>query len=96
MPPADRRLADARIPVDRLGDVPGYCDPEACFVGHYWLTGDPAPLAPRVACVDYSVARAGALCAYRFDGALPLTGERFVCVSAGSDAGDGGRFAARF
>src|SRR6056297_542641 len=26
------------------------------FVGHYWLTGTPAPLAANVACTDYSVA----------------------------------------
>ncbi len=50
------------------------------FVGHYWLTGNPEPLAPRIACLDYSVARGGLLCAYRYDGKLPLRADHFVCV----------------
>ena len=29
------------------------------FVGHYWLTGNPEPLSPNIACTDYSVAREG-------------------------------------
>jgi hypothetical protein len=52
------------------------------FVGHYWL--DPAdalgPLARRVACVDYSVARGGPLTAYRFDGEPELSADKFVAV----------------
>lgn len=38
------------------------------FVGHYWLTGAPALLSNKVACVDYSVAKGGQLVAYRWDG----------------------------
>ena len=39
-----------------------------CFIGHYWLSGDPEPLAPNVACLDYSVAKNGKLVAYRWSG----------------------------
>lgn len=63
--------------------------PEAppVFFGHYWLDPRRAPLAPQspnVACLDYSVARGGLLCAYRFDGPGPLTAERLVAVPARS------------
>lgn len=52
------------------------------FIGHYWF--DPAqplaPAAPRVACVDYSVAKGGPLVAYRFEGEGELSADRFVCA----------------
>lgn len=79
MPPADTQMGTARVPAAAL-DIPGYDDPRPVFVGHYWLTGSPAPFTDRIACVDYSVANGGALCAYRFDGELPLRSDRFVCV----------------
>jgi hypothetical protein len=50
-----------------------HCDPNCgswakpIFVGHYWLTGTPALLSDKVACVDYSVAKGGKLVAYRWD-----------------------------
>lgn len=49
------------------------------FVGHYWLSGKrPGILAENVACVDYSVAKDGFLCAYRWNGEQKLTNENFV------------------
>jgi hypothetical protein len=80
MPPADEALGETPLPPEALAIIPGYDDPRPVFVGHYWLTGSPRPLSERVACVDYSVARGGRLCAYRFDGEVPLTADRFVCV----------------
>ncbi|MCA9047642.1 MAG: metallophosphoesterase [Planctomycetaceae bacterium] len=51
------------------------------FIGHYWLpSAIPSPLKPNVACLDYSVARGGLLCAYRFDGERTLSADRFVTV----------------
>jgi hypothetical protein len=51
------------------------------FLGHYWLDGEPAPLTDNVACLDYSVARAGGhLVAYRWDGEQTLSAEKFVAV----------------
>jgi hypothetical protein len=52
-------------------------------VGRYWLSATrPALLAENVACLDYSVAKGGLLCAYRWDGERKLTSERFVWVAA--------------
>jgi hypothetical protein len=41
--------------------------------GHYWFTGTPAVISPRVACVDYSAAKDGPLVAYRWDGESELS-----------------------
>ena len=54
------------------------------FFGHYWLTGTPAPLSAVAACLDYSVAQGGRLCAYRFDGEPTLEASRFFSVLQGS------------
>jgi len=50
------------------------------FVGHYWLTGQPAPQTQRLACLDYSAARDGPLVAYRWDGEAELDAGRLVGV----------------
>ncbi|MBM82129.1 MAG: diadenosine tetraphosphatase [Planctomycetaceae bacterium] len=51
------------------------------FVGHYWLRAEnPSLLASNVACVDYSVAKGGFLCAYRWNGEANLSDENFVTV----------------
>jgi len=50
------------------------------FVGHYWLTGTPTPLAANVACTDYSVAKGGKLVAYRWDGESVLSADKFHWV----------------
>ena len=53
------------------------------FFGHYWLDDPaPAPLAANVACLDYSVAKHGFLCAYRLDGESTLDARRFETVAA--------------
>lgn len=49
------------------------------FLGHYWLEGTPAPLAPNIACLDYSVAKPGGkLVAYRWSGERRLVAENYV------------------
>lgn len=49
--------------------VPYPPDAKPVFVGHYWMKGNkPELLAPNIACVDWSVAKGGFLCAYRWDG----------------------------
>jgi hypothetical protein len=51
------------------------------FVGHYWLSAEqPNVLAGNVACLDYSVAKGGFLCAYRWSGEQQLSNENFVWV----------------
>lgn len=48
-------------------------------VGHYWLVPQrPARLAENVACVDYSVAKDGFLCAYRWHGESTARDEHFA------------------
>ena len=85
-----REIAFAGADVlDQLPDAPvpeGY--PSLCypvteppvFVGHYWLTGKPEPLARNVACLDSRVARGGALVAYRFAGESQLSEHSFMGV----------------
>lgn len=51
------------------------------FVGHYWMEGEPAPLKPNVACIDYSAVKYGKLVAYRMDGERILSPDKFVYVN---------------
>jgi hypothetical protein len=51
------------------------------FVGHYWLSAKrPELLADNVACLDYSVAKGGFLCAYRWQGEQKLDNANFVWI----------------
>lgn len=51
------------------------------FLGHYWMEGEPAPLASNIACLDYSVANPGGkLVAYQWNGEQILTDDKFICV----------------
>jgi hypothetical protein len=71
--------AEVLIPLN----VPRYSTSEPpCFIGHYWLKGEPAPLAPNVACLDYSVAKQGKLVAYRWDGEQVLDRSKFAYAVA--------------
>jgi diadenosine tetraphosphatase ApaH/serine/threonine PP2A family protein phosphatase len=59
---------------------PGYADQKPLFIGHYWLEGAPAPLTPKVACLDYSGRDDGLLCAYRWQGETSLSADCFYFV----------------
>lgn len=49
------------------------------FVGHYWLSAErPTLLATNVACLDFSVAKGGFLCAYRWEGERILDESKFI------------------
>jgi hypothetical protein len=50
------------------------------FVGHYWLKGQPRPLASNLARLDYSAVKYGRLVAYRMDGEAQLQPDKFVWV----------------
>lgn len=51
------------------------------FLGHYWFTGErPEILTGNLACLDYSVAKGGFLCAYRWQGEPVLTNDHFVWI----------------
>ena len=82
----------AMVPASEIGKIPhtpieadvlpGYDGSKPVFVGHYWMSGAPAPLSEHVACLDYSVAgeNGGKLCAYRHQGEPTLNRNNFVWV----------------
>lgn len=73
--PVPEEIVQKITPYDR--------DQPPVFFGHYWLHGErPAPLADNVACLDYSVAKGGRLCAYRWNGEQKLSKENFAHVPA--------------
>jgi hypothetical protein len=76
--------ARTQIPDDEIaGDhlIEYSTDEPPVFLGHYWMEGDPKPLAPNIACTDYSVAKPGGkLVAYRWDGERSLESDKFVAV----------------
>ncbi|MFG0266096.1 MAG: metallophosphoesterase [Rhodopirellula sp. JB055] len=74
-------VPDLAIDPTLLRGMTGYpAEAPPVFVGHYWLTGTPVPLAANVACTDYSVAKAGKLVAYRWDGEAVLSAKKFHWV----------------
>ena len=77
--------AQAHIPEDPIDAehlLPYAHDWPPVFLGHYWLEGEPMPLAPNIACLDYSVAKdGGKLVAYRWDGEEELSPAKFVRVA---------------
>lgn len=60
-----------------------YAGPPVVF-GHYWLSGTPAVLSKKFACVDFSVAKGGPLVAYRWEGEEELKTENLVWVGSKS------------
>ncbi|ELP30144.1 metallophosphoesterase family protein [Rhodopirellula baltica] len=74
-------VPNVEIAVDDVTNVNIYPrDAVPVFVGHYWPTGTPTPLATNVACTDYSVAEGGKLVAYRWHGETELSADKFHWV----------------
>ena len=73
---------DLKLPQAVLDEAMPYpADAKPVFIGHYWMRGaKPVLLAPNVACVDWSVAKGGFLCAYRWDGEQELDAGKFVWI----------------
>lgn len=60
-------LPDQPIETSALASINYYHPKEKkVFFGHYWLKGEPTLFRENICCVDYSVAKAGKLVAYRF------------------------------
>ena len=74
-PGADKELPATALPGEAML---GYHSDKPVFFGHYWHKGVPAPLRPKVACVDYSAGNGGPLVAYRWDGESELHAGGFV------------------
>lgn len=82
--PCDMALEDSVI----AQAVPYPTTAKPVFVGHYWLSAlRPELLADNVACLDYSVAKGGFLCAYRWSGEQKLSNENFVWVKGDEPIG---------
>lgn len=81
---ANEEFPNTPLPSDLVEKITPYGpDQPPVFVGHYWLHADkPLPLAPNVGCLDFSVAKGGKLCAYRWNGEQQLSPENFVSVPA--------------
>lgn len=58
----------------------GYDDDKPVLFGHYWMPGTPRLLGSKTACVDFSVAKDGVLCAYSFDGETDLDASKLSWV----------------
>ncbi|MBN8506864.1 MAG: metallophosphoesterase [Burkholderiales bacterium] len=71
-------LPDLAIPEKARLVVP---EDKPIFFGHYWMTGNPSPLRPFAACVDYSAGASGPLVAYRWDGPGALSQGSFISSS---------------
>jgi hypothetical protein len=79
--PLPEDIAKAQISAeDRARMVHYGANEPPLFVGHYWLKGQPRPLMPNLACLDYSAVKYGRLVAYRMDGEAQLRPEKFVWV----------------
>lgn len=55
------------------------------FVGHHWFNGHPAIEGPKLACLDWSVAKDGPLVGYRWDGESELSNDSLVWVGKPTD-----------
>ena len=85
-------LADVVAEPALRGRVPDAPAPEGSFLpddggspilfGHYWMTGLPRLLTRTRACLDFSVAKGGVLCAYRHDGERELDVAKLAWVPA--------------
>lgn len=76
--PESAKASPRRVP-DALAigkDYPETAPPT--FFGHYAvMNGNPEPLLPNLACLDYGMGKGGPLCAYRWDGEQILRREKF-------------------
>jgi hypothetical protein len=74
-------LPDRRVDLSVLKNRDYYkSDEKKVFFGHYWLKGQPALYMENICCLDYSVAKGGYLAAYRFDGEIKLSEDKFIYV----------------
>jgi predicted MPP superfamily phosphohydrolase len=75
------QLPDAMVDISLLPNTGYYSENQKpVFFGHYWLNGSPSLQKANACCLDYSVAKAGLLVAYRFDNEQILKQEKFVFV----------------
>ena len=73
-------IPDVEIPHEVIKNIQFYpLSKRPVFCGHYWLSdAEPSKLTDNIACLDYSVAKDGFLCAYRWHGEKRLNNRNFV------------------
>jgi hypothetical protein len=78
--PEGGKAPDLPIPDDDLTVARPYGEQDKpVFFGHYWVEAKtPSIQKENVCCLDYSVAKKGYLCAYRFNGESALLDDNFV------------------
>lgn len=81
---ADNRLPNHPLPESiHQSNRPYPTDACPVFFGHYWYRADrPQPVRNNVACLDYSVAKGGMLCAYRWQGESRLLADNYETVTS--------------
>ena len=76
-------LHDQKLSADELESCVYYSrESKPLFLGHYWMSGTPCPIADNIACVDYSAVRGGLLAAYRYDNESILRADKFQYISS--------------
>lgn len=79
--PLPEHIAMEPLTAGNLTQLQYYAPNErALFIGHFWCEGEPKPVAPNIACLDYSAVKYGKLVAYRFDGEPLIDQSKFVWV----------------
>ncbi len=58
------------------------------FIGHYWREGVPSPIAPNIACLDYSAVKYGKLVAYQLDDEKTIQQDKFIWVDVQTEIAD--------
>ena len=77
--PLPEQLVERRLSAIEKQQLLSYSEHELpVFVGHYWMSGQPEPISPNVACLDYSAVKYGKLVAYRMDDEVRLDASKFV------------------
>lgn len=71
------QLPESDLPLQSIVEYDGL---KPLFFGHYWMPGEPTLLSDRMACLDFSIALDGYLCAYRHDGEMDLDPAKLAWV----------------
>lgn len=74
-------LPNQPIEISELNSIDFYPESDKkVFFGHYWLKGEPSLYKKNICCLDYSIAKAGKLVAYRLNEESVLNKKQFVYV----------------
>lgn len=74
-------LPEEQIDVSDLTSLDFYGNKDKnVFFGHYWLAGEPNLLKENICCLDYSIAKAGKLVAYRLNEETILVNKNLTFV----------------